>query len=108
MDGDEGDIVGVDFGGGGVSKGGEEVGAVTGEAGDEIGGVTGEAGDEVGGVTGEAGDEVGGDDGEADGGEDDARVSSSIFIPWLQCPAIPQMKHLFPGDERCMTAGLLL
>ena len=97
MDGDEGDIVGVDFGGGGVSKGGEEVGAVTGEAGDEVGG-----------VTGEAGDEVGGDDGEADGGEDDARVSSSIFIPWLQCPAIPQMKHLFPGDERCMTAGLLL
>lgn len=97
MDGDEGDIVGVDFGGGGVSKGGEEVGAVTGEAGDEVGG-----------VTGEAGDEVGGDDGEADGGEDDARVSSSIFIPWLQCPAIPQMKHLFPGDERGMTAGLLL
>lgn len=97
MDGDEGDIVGVDFGGGGVSKGGEEVGAVTGEAGDEVGG-----------VTGEAGDEVGGDDGEADGGEDDARVSSSIFIPWLQCPAIPQMKHLFPGDDRGMTAGLLL
>lgn len=62
----------------------------------------------MGGVAGEAGDEVGGAAGEADGGEDDARMSTSTFIPWPQCPAIPHMKHLFPGDERGMTTGLLL
>lgn len=56
-------------------------------------------------MTGGAGDEVGGGAGEADGG---ARVSTSIFIPWPQCPAVPQMKHLFPGDERDMTTGLML
>jgi len=25
---------------------------------------------------------------------------TSSFIPWLQCPGIPQMKYLFPGVVR--------
>lgn len=27
-------------------------------------------------------------------------VSTSSFIPWLQCPFVPQMKYLFPAEER--------
>lgn len=31
-----------------------------------------------------------------------ASVSISTFIPWLQCPNVPQMKYLLPGEERGM------
>lgn len=27
-------------------------------------------------------------------------VPTSSFIPWLQCPIVPQMKYLFPAEER--------
>ena len=55
------------------------------------------------GVVGEAGGGVGGvaaDRGVASGGAEVASVSISTFIPWLQCPIVPQMKYLFPGEER--------
>lgn len=66
--------------------------------------------DEAKGVSEEGGRVVEGDScgarfaaGEAVGGgaEVVARlVSTSSFIPWLQCPIVPQMKYLFPGEER--------
>lgn len=34
-----------------------------------------------------------------------ASVSISTFIPWLQCPIVPQMKYLFPGDVRGMVVA---
>lgn len=34
-----------------------------------------------------------------------ARVSISTFIPWLQCPIVPQMKYLFPGKVRGMVVA---
>lgn len=44
--------------------------------------------------------------GDATGGETGeiwvASVSISTFIPWLQCPIVPQMKYLFPCDVRGM------
>ncbi|CAL5336565.1 unnamed protein product [Camellia sinensis] len=33
----------------------------------------------------------------------EASVSTSTFIPWLQCPIDPQMKYLFPGEVRGTT-----
>lgn len=33
---------------------------------------------------------------------DPARVSISTFIPWLQCPSVPQMKYFLPGEESGM------
>lgn len=47
-------------------------------------------------VTEEAGGLAGGD---AVVGADAARVCISTFIPWLQCPLVPQMKDLLPGEE---------
>lgn len=43
--------------------------------------------------------------GEGDG--DDAATTASIssFIPWLQWPAVPQMKYLFPGEVMEMTVS---
>lgn len=45
-----------------------------------------------------------------------AVVSTSIFIPWPQCPAVPQMKYRFPGVDNditvsppvCVSIGLLV
>ena len=51
------------------------------------------------GVTDEAG---GWTEGDAGGGDDVARVSIWTFIPWLQCPAVPQMKYLLPCEESGM------
>ena len=34
-----------------------------------------------------------------------ARVFTSTFIPWLQCPIVPQMKYLFPGEVRGMVVA---
>ena len=34
-----------------------------------------------------------------------ARVSISTFIPWLQCPIVPQMKYLFPSEVRGMVVA---
>jgi len=34
------------------------------------------------------------------GGVVAASVSISTFIPWLQCPNVPHMKYLLPGEER--------
>lgn len=36
------------------------------------------------------------------GGADVARVFIWTFIPWLQCPTVPQMKYLLPGEESGM------
>lgn len=44
-------------------------------------------------------EEAGGLAGDAVIGADAARVSISTFIPWLQCPIVPQMKYLLPGEE---------
>jgi hypothetical protein len=52
------------------------------------------------GVTEEAGGSAEGDD--AGGAAADARVSIWTFIPWLQCPIVPQMKFLVPGEESGM------
>lgn len=93
LDGDTGDFVGADFGdsaGEGVEISGD------GEAGSGVKG-----GDACGaGVTGVA---AGGVAGDGAGGEDVASVFISNFIPWLQCPIIPQMKYLLPGEESLMT-----
>lgn len=94
LDGDVGDILGAFFGD--CAGEGEETGV--GVEGDALGG--GVVGEEGGGVEGVAG---GGAEGVADGGEDVASVSTSSFIPWLQCPAVPQMKYLLPVEERVMT-----
>jgi hypothetical protein len=52
------------------------------------------------GVTDEAGGWI---EGDGVGGADDvARVFISTFIPWLQCPTVPQMKYLLPGEESGM------
>lgn len=91
-DEDVGDNVGADFG----DSSGE--GAEISGAG-EVLGVTGEAG----GVAGLSGVAVGDVAGDSDGGEDVARVVIPTFIPWLQCPIVPQMKYLLPGEERGMT-----
>jgi hypothetical protein len=48
----------------------------------------------------EAGGSAEGDD--AGGAAADARVSIWTFIPWLQCPIVPQMKFLVPGEESGM------
>lgn len=43
-------------------------------------------------------------EGEGAGGEEVlARVSISTFIPWTQCPGVPQMKYLFPEASRGIT-----
>jgi hypothetical protein len=34
-----------------------------------------------------------------------ASVSISTFIPWLQCPIVPQMKYLLPCDLRVMVVA---
>lgn len=31
-----------------------------------------------------------------------SRVSTSSFIPWLQCPNVPQMKYILPAEVRGM------
>lgn len=54
--------------------------------------------DEEGGVEGEAA----GGEGEGEGEREVARISIWSFIPWPQCPGVPQMKYLFPGDDRMM------
>ena len=54
-----------------------------------------------------AGDD-GGVEGDVAGDVAVAKVSISICIPWLQCPSVPQMKYLFPGEERGMTVLPLL
>lgn len=74
--------VGVDFG---VWAGEEEW---LSEAGVGTNGVT----DEVGGLL----------EGDAGGGADVARVSIWTFIPWLQCPLVPQMKYFLPCEESGM------
>jgi len=102
----------ADEGGGGEESvaGGELAGeSVEGTSRDDLGLPTGTlddggnagAGCEV--VSG--GEAVGGvaDGGEDDGGEEAARVSISTFIPWLQCPLVPQMKYLLPAEARGMT-----
>lgn len=87
-DEDVGDNVGGDSGncageGGPISGAGEELG------------ISVEAGGEAG-LSGVAAGDVAGD-------TDVARVVISTFIPWLQCPGVPQMKYLLPGEERGMT-----
>lgn len=56
-------------------------------------------------VPGVEGDDgvAGGVEGEFVGGVAAALVSTSICIPWLQCPAVPQMKYRFPAEDRGMT-----
>ena len=71
--------------------GGEAAGGVTRGAG---GGVETAGGEVAGGVTGGAG---GGVETAAD------TVLTAIFMPPLQCSAVPQMKYLFPGDESFTT-----
>lgn len=51
------------------------------------------------GVTKEAGGLA---EGDAAAEADPARVSISTFIPWLQCPSVPQMKYFLPGEESGM------
>jgi hypothetical protein len=86
-DGDGGSIVGLDSG------------ACVGEEAEILSG----AGVGTRGVTKEAGGSAEGDD--AGGAADDARVSISTFIPWLQCPIVPQMKYLLPGEESGMVVA---
>lgn len=74
--------------------------------GDETGEVTGEGVDD--GVPGAAAGPCGGDGGggTAAGAGADAPgvvVVITIFIPLSQCPCDPQMKYLFPEEERVMT-----
>lgn len=48
--------------------------------------------------------------GEGELGEEEAGATTltSSFIPRSQWPAVPQMKHLFPGESRRMTVLPLL
>lgn len=81
----------------GDSAGGEAAGDLNGgeAAGDLCGGVAGDVGGRV------AGDVLGGVAGTAGGGDEvAARVSTSSFIPAVQCPGVEQMKYLLPGDVR--------
>ncbi|CAL5406363.1 unnamed protein product [Camellia sinensis] len=88
-----GDIVGADNG---------ECMACGGLAGVAVGGgVILETGEFRGGFVGVA--VGGGVAGEVGGGAEVASVSISSFIPWAQCPGVPQMKYLFPGEGRAMT-----
>ena len=52
----------------------------------------------TGNLCGDEEDSVGADT----GGVVVASVSISTFIPWLQCPNVPHMKYLLPGEERGM------
>lgn len=81
LEGSEG--VGASVGEEEMERGGEAVGA---SVGGEETGRGGEAAGAVGGVAVVA-----------------ATTSISTFIPWLQCPGIPQMKYLFPGEESATT-----
>lgn len=104
-------------------KGGELVGENSGSSDGDSGG-NGDEGDNVGASSGECagegkpelfgdgeGEETGGVSGEDGSGEfvgeagggAVARMSISSFIPWVQCPGVPQMKYLLPGEERAMT-----
>lgn len=49
--------------------------------------------------------EGGGGEEAAGGGEEAARVVISSFMPLMQCPPLPQMKYLLPGEVRGMTAA---
>lgn len=101
----EGMSVGFDAGlmGNSDGKAGDKVGADSGDC-------TGEALEASGanGVSTEEGAGIEGDScgaglrGEAVGAVEGARVSTSSFIPWLQCPVVPQMKYLLPGEDRGM------
>ena len=84
---------------------GDDAGLLTGDC--DLGGDRGDIGECMGsegtGVARESCGGVGGvsaDGGAAGGGAEVASVSISTFIPWLQCPIVPQMKYLFPREER--------
>lgn len=67
------------------------------------GNLCGDEEDSVGADTGERSPVTGGEGASAvAGGVVAASVSISTFIPWLQCPNVPHMKYLLPGEERGM------
>lgn len=87
--------VGVDVG---LPEGDGDKSETSGVETGELAGLSGlieEAGD---GVGEEAGDDV----------EDAASVTTSSFIPWAQCPGVPQMKYLLPGEERVKVVAPLV
>ena len=103
-DGEGGSTVGVDSTGVCVGESDGEGGSTVGvdSAGICVGeGTSLSSGAGVGtkGVTSEVGGWIVGD---GVGGADVARVFIWTFIPWLQCPVVPQMKYLLPGEESGM------